>query len=199
MASAALTCKWLRKISGEVKGRREEGKTAIITSRQWGENVPWSASSSFFFLLHFSPLSDFLFYLRFFFCSSPNIFGTRCPKQKQGRDRARSPVICLESVSHRHCVNTNACGARSPLPCAHAPHLHIHKKAPLASPQPHQHTPAWLRGKGVRACRRAPGPHIKTRHEHANAGVFLRTQMCNGVINREIEKGGGELACSGWC
>lgn len=87
----------LEKMSGEVKGRREEGKTAIITSCQWGENVPWSASSSFFSLtLFFCLFRSLIFFFQsplFFSSSSCNIFGTKSPSTKQSEivaDRRQS-------------------------------------------------------------------------------------------------------------
>lgn len=136
--------------------------------------------SSPFSLTLFYPLTDFFSsYLHF---SPPfPIFGTKCPKTKQGRDRARSPPICSESVSHWERVNTSACSARTHArpSRAHMPLIYIFtKKGPSGFPssaepsaQPHQHTPAWL---SVRAWRRVPGwDRTSRRRTNAQTAVFL--------------------------
>lgn len=126
MASTALTCKWIRKTSREVKGRREGAKQqssrlvngvkicpgaalpspfslTVLLYRFWGRGVACNSP------LPLSPL------LRLYLCQ-------RMPQTKQRQDHTKHWQSVEDQAPYGERINSKACGTHS----RRAPsHLHV--------------------------------------------------------------------------
>ena len=173
-------------MSGEVKGREGGGKTAIITSCQWGENMPWSCSTIFF---PRSSLTVFFYQVFFFFLLllhdpplrlssllSPSL-AENAPN-KAAATSHQTPAICWGSGSLWGTYKQKSVWhtlTSSPLPVCTCPWSAYSQKGPFGfpssadpSPQPHQHTPVRReerRAGGLATC--AGWDHTHAHRDHA--------------------------------
>lgn len=136
------------------------------------------------------------------------------PQTKQRQDHTKRQQSVEDQAPYGEHINNKACGTHSRRAPSHLhmPLICIFTKRPLwlsphqqnPSPQPHQHTPVWLRKRRVGLATCAgwdhTHAHIKAIHKHTQMHKInfctRRIQMCNGRVNREIRKRVSEIW---WC
>lgn len=163
----------------------------------------------------FRPCSLTVFFYLFSFAlySSPtqlffHFNGQWMPQTKQRQDHTKRRQSVEDQAPYGEHINNKACGAHSHRAPSHLhmPLICISIKRPLwlslisnPSPQPHQHTPVWLR-KGRRAgnvCRLRPHTRTSRRYTNTHKINCFAHAVYKCAMAEETEKSERELVRSG--